>query len=70
MPIYEFTCRKCGGDFEELTTHAEAEAGEVACPDCGAKKAQKKLSTFAAAVEKGTPCGRPAASGCGSSGFG
>jgi len=63
MPLYEFTCRGCGTEFEELCTSAEVEAGEVTCPECGKKKAEKKLSVFAATGDSGgggfsgPPCG-------------
>jgi putative FmdB family regulatory protein len=70
MPIYEFVCRDCDTQFEELTTQAEVEAGEVACPGCGGRRVAKQLSTFASTVEKGAPCGRPSGAGCGSGGFG
>ncbi|MBK7703221.1 MAG: zinc ribbon domain-containing protein [bacterium] len=47
MPMYEFACRACGAEFEELCTAAEAAAGKVGCPACGARKSERKLSTFA-----------------------
>ena len=47
MPMYEFTCRACGAEYEELCTATEAAAGKVACPACGARKSERKLSTFA-----------------------
>lgn len=32
MPIYEYKCRKCGEEFEELVMGSHP---EVACPKCG-----------------------------------
>ncbi len=47
MPIYEYQCRKCGHNFEELRRMSDAD--EVrACPKCGAKKVERQVSTFAA----------------------
>ena len=43
MPIYEFVCRGCEAHFEELVRGDQ----EVSCPDCGATKVAKQLSTFA-----------------------
>ncbi|MEZ5077842.1 MAG: FmdB family zinc ribbon protein [Solirubrobacterales bacterium] len=41
MPIYEFECERCGGQFEELVP------GDVAppCPACGAAAARRLLSS-------------------------
>ena len=66
MPMYEFKCRKCGDNFEELATMAEVEAGEVVCPECGSKQVDRQMSTFASGGDKSTDGG----GGCGPSGFG
>jgi putative FmdB family regulatory protein len=64
MPLYEFTCRKCGHVFEELLPMGEAAAGKVACPACGAKAVDKGFSSFAtggggdASAAGGGGCGR------------
>jgi putative FmdB family regulatory protein len=44
MPIYEFRCKKCDCDFEELVMGDEA---GIKCPDCGSKKVSKQMSMFA-----------------------
>lgn len=44
MPIFEFRCKKCGEEFEELVSGANE---KVACPACGKKSTERKLSTFA-----------------------
>ena len=43
MPIYEYTCTKCGKDFEELVF------GDAlpACPHCGAAETRKLMSRCA-----------------------
>jgi putative FmdB family regulatory protein len=66
MPMYEFTCQRCGADFEELCSVTEADSGKVECPECGAKKSKKQMSTFAAGGNA-SGGGGPA---CGPSGFG
>lgn len=57
MPIYEYTCMKCGHAFEALARHKNDLAKE--CPKCGAKKVKKQFSVFAAAAGKShehSPC--------------
>jgi len=47
MPIYEYTCRNCGENFEVLhRTRGEA----AACLGCGSGDVQRRFSTFAARV--------------------
>jgi len=41
MPIYEYTCGKCGEDFEALVPRPSAKAP---CPECGSKKVSKRMS--------------------------
>ena len=47
MPLFEYTCGKCGKEFEELVRDPD---DAVACPHCGSKKTEKRLSAFAARV--------------------
>ena len=45
MPIYEYSCAKCGSAFEALQR-----MGDKTCPPCekcGSKRTQRKFSTFA-----------------------
>lgn len=53
MPIHEYVCAACGHAFEELIRSADQ---QVACPKCGAKKLQRKLSSFAAVVSAAGAC--------------
>ncbi|HEX7616522.1 MAG TPA: zinc ribbon domain-containing protein [Thermoanaerobaculia bacterium] len=46
MPLYEFTCRKCGATFEELVA-ASLDTLGVTCPECGSEKVEKLVSRFA-----------------------
>jgi putative FmdB family regulatory protein len=43
MPIYEYRCRTCGGDFEKYVATA---ATAVACPSCASDSVMRKLSVF------------------------
>jgi len=47
MPIYEFSCGKCGKDSEVLVRTRDWKGTK--CPHCGSAKLTKKLSTFASA---------------------
>jgi putative FmdB family regulatory protein len=49
MPIYEYRCADCSHRFEILQRMGENGDG-LACPECGARKVEKQLSTFAAAT--------------------
>ena len=42
MPIYEYACRSCGHEFEELQKISEKPL--VKCPSCGSKSLVKKVS--------------------------
>ncbi len=46
MPIFEYKCSACGGDFE-LLVHSDT---KIACPECGSAQIGKKLSLFASHV--------------------
>lgn len=39
MPIYEFSCKDCGNEFEALVRKAEPK-----CPSCGKANLERKLS--------------------------
>jgi len=46
MPIFEYTCRKCGKDFEKLVMKSGDEPS--VCPHCGSPRLEQKFSTFSA----------------------
>jgi putative FmdB family regulatory protein len=52
MPIYEFRCRKCEHEFEELF-RSSAEGRSVVCPECGSRRCDKQWSAFGFAVAGG-----------------
>jgi putative FmdB family regulatory protein len=65
VPIFEFTCRKCGAGFEEILSLAELEAGELVCPACGSDRVERTVSTFAAGSVGGATAGGRGACGGG-----
>jgi putative FmdB family regulatory protein len=63
MPVYEYVCRKCSHQFEELVKSISSR-DEVACPACGVNKAVRQFSVFAA-PEASSPAPLPAGGPCG-----
>ena len=60
MPIYDWLCPKCGGDYSELLTFSAYDEWEsAACPSCGEKLTKddrvlgKGLKTTVNGVSKG-----------------
>lgn len=47
MPLFEYTCRDCDGQFELLVRGAATPA----CPSCGSTNLEKILSMFAVSSE-------------------
>ena len=59
MPIYEYSCKSCGHQFEELVRGDE----KPACPACGKKQLERQWSVPAAhAANNASGC--PAKSDC------
>jgi putative FmdB family regulatory protein len=59
MPIYEYSCRDCGREFEAFVTAARVPM----CPACQSQALERQLSVFAVSTgSSGTasnsvPCG-------------
>lgn len=47
MPLYEYRCEKCGGQFESIRKISEAGKKET-CPSCGGAAERMKFSVFRA----------------------
>jgi putative FmdB family regulatory protein len=48
MPIFEFVCKDCEQQFEDLIFGTKLDG--VVCPTCGSDRVRKKMSTFASRV--------------------
>jgi putative FmdB family regulatory protein len=46
MPLYEYSCRKCGAKFSETMTIKEHETRKVLCPKCQSNELQKIIEPF------------------------
>ena len=46
MPMYEYLCRDCGSQYEQLRRMSEAE-NNLACPACDSTSVDLLLSAFA-----------------------
>lgn len=44
MPLYEYKCKECGCEFEELASFIEAD--KMACVNCGSTRTERLMSTF------------------------
>ncbi|MBC7784328.1 MAG: zinc ribbon domain-containing protein [Burkholderiales bacterium] len=63
MPMYEYTCRKCGHGFEKLVKTMSG-ADRVSCPECQSKKTERQFSVFAVGADGGKSSSVPQR-GCG-----
>ena len=52
MPTYEYICSACGHEFEKFQSISASPI--KACPECGKKKAQRKISVGAGFIFKGS----------------
>lgn len=52
MPVYEFKCKKCKKEFEEICQFSDVDTGfkNVSCPKCKSKKIEQAFLTPPAAV--------------------
>ncbi len=62
MPIYEYKCESCGGEYEQIRRMAEADLG-LACPTCESASVKRQLSSFA--TTSGGQSAEPMSGGCG-----
>jgi putative FmdB family regulatory protein len=49
MPLFDFRCRSCGGQFEALVRPP----AQTACPSCAATDLERLLSGFSFSVRSG-----------------
>lgn len=65
MPLYEYRCKTCGGNFEKMMRWSESDRLPE-CPHCQGQDTQKKVSAFASV--SGGSLKSSSSSSCGSSG--
>lgn len=44
MPIYEYHCKKCGADYEQVRSVAQMDARR-ACPECKSRATERRLTS-------------------------
>ena len=64
MPIYEYACKNCGREFEELIRGDQ----QPACPACGQSRVERQMSVPAAHIASSSPSACPARDACGMGG--
>lgn len=52
MPVYEYLCRDCQKEFEEVLTLTEHESEQAICPYCGSKNTEQEAAGFFAVTSK------------------
>ncbi len=61
MPIYEYACKDCGREFEELVRGQE----QPTCPSCGTSRIERHMSVSAAHTAASGQPACPAREACG-----
>jgi len=56
MPIYEYQCKDCGSEYEQLRRMADADR-DLRCPKCQSEHVDRMLSCFATGGCSATPGG-------------
>lgn len=62
MPVYEYRCARCGGEFERYVVKPGT---AVACPVCGSGEVRRKLSVFAMKSDGPVASALPSGGCCG-----
>ena len=52
MPAYQYTCRKCGKNFEIAMLMSEHAKKKVRCTKCGSLKVTQRIASFFAQTSK------------------
>lgn len=69
MPIYEFRCKDCNYNFEELLKISESDK-KISCPKCQSYNTKKVFSIFGTSGTGGSAGSCDFTPSCGSAGFG
>jgi putative FmdB family regulatory protein len=46
MPLYEYICKKCQKQFDELLTVKEHDTKKIRCPKCKSQDIEKVIEPF------------------------
>ena len=49
MPILEFVCEACQGQFDKFTRNINVSVTDLDCPTCGSGDIRRKMSAFGVA---------------------
>lgn len=52
MPTYEYHCQDCGKEFEQVERLLEHGKSQCACPGCGGRNIEQRMSMFAAKTSR------------------
>jgi len=52
MPVYEFSCRACGHEFELNQTHVGYDISQIRCPTCNSAEVARRWSSIFAKTSK------------------
>jgi putative FmdB family regulatory protein len=57
VPIFEYTCKDCGADFDDLDSVDNRDKPHK-CPACGSMNSERQLSVFCANSGEGSGGGK------------
>ena len=52
MPIFEYVCKDCGTEFDDLVSISNRDNPQQ-CPSCGSTNSERKISVFCASSGEG-----------------
>jgi len=69
MPLYEYICSECSSEFDKLMRFSDPDINSPACPKCGSRNTNKRLSMIASLnLGNSSLSGGTSSGSCGSSG--
>ena len=52
MPVYDYVCRDCHKNFEQVLTLHAHDQEEIRCPECGSSNIEQEAAAFYAVTSK------------------
>ena len=66
MPVYAFSCKKCGNSFELKLSMQERDGAAITCPECGSEDCGQLFNTVNVCAKSTAGKAQPAPGpGCG-----